>query len=123
MRGDKAFAVHFYRHHGRVVADLYAQTFGASKVSVDQCLAAAHEKSVGPRDVQCARQRWLEMHAVAAHPVAAIGRCPNHQARQVLVSQAPGDLQQILPVFLLRVLVNQNVLRCLVHAAQIARVL
>jgi len=123
MGGDKAVAVHFHRHHGRLVADLHAQALGASKVGVDQCLAAAHEKCVGARDVQGARQRRLEMHAVATHPVAAIGRRADHQARQVFVGQAPGDLEQVLPEFLLRVGVDQHVLGCVMHAAQVARVL
>jgi hypothetical protein len=50
------------------------------------------------RHVQRARQRRLEMHAMAAHPVAARRRRADRQPRQLLVGQAAGHLQQILPV-------------------------
>jgi hypothetical protein len=56
------------------------------------------------------------------HPVAAGGRIADHQPREMLVGPAAGDLEQVLPVLLLGVGLHQHVLRCIVHAAQVARV-
>ena len=120
---DEAAVVELERVHRRVVADLHAERFGAAVVRVDQRLAAAHEERVGARQVQRARQRRLEAHAVPAHPVAAGRRRADHEPRELLVGGAAGDLQQVLPVLLFRIGVDQHVLRRVVHAAQVARVL
>lgn len=121
--GHEALAVELDRGHGRVVADLHAEPFGAAEIGIDQRLAAAHEEGIGARHVQCARQRRLEVHAVAAHPVAAVRRGADHQPREVLVGEAARHLQQVLPVLLFRVGIDQHVLRRVVHAAQVAGVL
>ena len=106
----------------RLITDLHPQPFGAAVVGIDQRLAAAHEKGVGARQVQGARQRGLKAHAVLAHPAAAARGLANRQPRQLFVGLAAGDLEQVLPILLLRVSAGQHILRRLVHAAQIARV-
>ncbi|MNM80588.1 hypothetical protein D3C81_925600 [compost metagenome] len=63
------------------------------------------------------------MHAMPAHPPATAGGCANHQARQLFVGLATGDLQQILPELLFRVRLKQYVLRAIMHAPQVTRVL
>jgi len=73
--------------------------------------------------MQRAREWWLEAHAVAAHPVAAIGRGTDGQAREVFVRHAACDLEQVLPVLLFGIGIDQHVLRRIVHAAQVAGVL
>ena len=105
-----------------IVANLHAAFFGTTVIRVDERLAATHEECVGPGEVQGARQRRLKMHAMLAHPVAAGGGGANREPRQFFISEPTGDLQQVLPVFLLRVGLDQHVLRRIVHAAQIARV-
>ncbi|MCY1524454.1 hypothetical protein D9M68_593860 [compost metagenome] len=119
----EAPAVQLQRIDRGVVADLHAQRLGAAVIGIDQRLASPHEEGVGAGHVQCAGQRRLEIHAVAAHPVPTGGGFANDQARQVLVGQPARHLQQVLPVFLFGVGVDQHVLRRVVHAAQIARVL
>ena len=70
--------------------------------------------------MQSTRERGLKVHAVLAHPVATGGGGANHQARQLFVGDATGDLEQILPIFFFGVSVDQHILRCIVHATQIA---
>ncbi|MNP36639.1 hypothetical protein D3C76_1300420 [compost metagenome] len=123
MGGDKAIVLQLQIEDGGVIANLYAQLFGAAEVGIDQRLAAAHEKRIGPGGVQCAGQRRLEMHAMAAHPVPTVGGRPDHQARQFLVGLAIGYLEQVLPELFLRIRVDQHILRRIVHAPQITRVL
>jgi hypothetical protein len=72
--------------------------------------------------VQRARQRWLEAHAVPLHPRAARRRRADHEPRELLVGEAAGDLQQVLPVFLFGIGADQHVLRRVVPAAQVAHV-
>jgi hypothetical protein len=120
--GQEAAVLDLDAVHRRLVADAHAQPLRTAVVGVDQRLAAAHEESIGARHVQCAGQRWLEVHAVAAHPVAAGGRGADGQPCEVFIGQAAGDLQQVLPVLLFRIGLDQHVLRCVVHAAQVARV-
>ncbi|MNV64220.1 hypothetical protein D3C71_1568510 [compost metagenome] len=72
--------------------------------------------------MQGARQRGLEVHAVAAHPGSAGGGFADHQARQVFVGQPARHLEQVLPELFLRVGIDQHVLRRIVHAAQVAGV-
>lgn len=63
------------------------------------------------------------MHAMPAHPAPATGRGTDHQARELFVGLAPGDLEQVLPELLFRVCLDQHILRGVMHAAQVARVL
>ena len=63
------------------------------------------------------------MHAVAAHPVATVGRRLDHQTGQRLVGLAACHAKQVAPVFRFGIGVDQHVLRHVVHATQIARVL
>jgi hypothetical protein len=70
-----------------------------------------------------ARKRGLETHAVPAHPAATGGRGADCQTGELLVGLAAGDCQQVLPELFFRVGVQQDILRCVVHASQIARVL
>jgi len=72
--------------------------------------------------MQRARQRWLKVHTMAAHPVAAVAGGADHQARQVFVGQAARHLEQVLPILFFGVGLNQHILRRIVHAAQVARV-
>ena len=107
----------------RVVADLHAKPLGAAVVGVDERLAAAHEERVGARRVQCTRQRRLEAHAVALHPRPAGRGGPDHEPRQALVGGAARHLEQVLPVLLFGIGIDQHILWRVVHAAQVARVL
>lgn len=122
-RRHEAAAVEFQRIDRGVVADLDAERLGAAVIGVHQRLAAAHEEGIGAGHVQGAGQRRLEVHAMAAHPVATGGRFADDQAGQVLVGLPARHLQQVLPVFLFGVGLDQHALRRVVHAAQIARVL
>ena len=122
VRGDKTVTVHFDAVHRCVVANLHAQAGGAAVIGVQQRLAATHEKGIGARQVQRARQRGLKAHAVAAHPVAAGAGGTDCQARQGLAGKATGDLKQVLPKFFFGVGLGQHVLRRIVHATQVARV-
>ncbi|MNN22115.1 hypothetical protein D3C81_1354610 [compost metagenome] len=63
------------------------------------------------------------MDAMAAHPVTAVGRGADGQPGQPFVSQPAGDLEQILPVLLLGVGIDQHVLRRVMHATQVTGVL
>ena len=119
----EASVAQFDRIDRRVVANRHAQGFGTAIVRVDQRLAATHEKRIGARHVECAGKRRLEMHAVLAHPVAAGRRGADREARELFVGDAAGDLEQVLPEFLFRIGVHEDILRCLVHAAEVARVL
>ncbi len=56
-----------------VVTNLNAKFFSAAKVGVDEGFATAHEKRIGASHVHSARQRWLKVHTVLAHPIAAGG--------------------------------------------------
>ncbi len=123
VRGDKAIAVELDSVYWRVVADLHAQCLRTAEVGVDEGLAAAHEKCVGARDMQRAGERRLEMHAMAAHPVAACRRFADREACERFVGQTTGDLEQVLPVLFFRIGFNKYILRRIVHAAQIAGVL
>ena len=105
-----------------VVADLHAQVLRAAEVGIDQRLAAAQEERVGARQVQGAGQRILEAHAVLDHPRPAGRRVADRQPGELLVGDAAGDLQQVLPVLFFRIGLGQHVLRLVVHAAQVARV-
>jgi hypothetical protein len=120
--GDEAPVPHFDRVDRRGVADLHAQGLGTAVVGVEQRLAAAHEKGIGTRQVQRARERRLELHAVPAHPAAAGRRGANHQPRELLVGEPAGDLEQVLPELLFGIGLQQHVLRRVVHAAQVAHV-
>ena len=122
-RGDETAVIEFDGVHRRVIANLYAEFFGAAVIGIHQRLAAAHEKGIGARQMQGARQRRLEIYAVFAHPVAAMGGFANRQPRQFFVSQSAGNLEQVLPEFFFGIGVEQHILRRVVHAAQIARVL
>ena len=110
-RRDEAVAVDLERVHRRVVADLHAQRRGAAVVRVDERLAAAHEERVRAAQVQRARQRRLEAHAVPVHPRAARAPTSRMTRRASRSSVAPArDLEQVLPELLLRVGVGQHVL-------------
>ena len=91
-RSDEARALELDAVDRRLVADGDAEGLGAAVVGVDQRLAAAEEEGIGAGDVQRARQRRLETHAVAAHPVTAGRRGADRQAGETLVGQAAGDL-------------------------------
>ena len=120
--GDKMAILEFQPVHRRVVAHLHTQFFGTEVVGVDERLPTAHEKRVGAAQVQRARQGRLKVHAVTAHPVAAVARRPDGEAGQGLVGLAAGDFEQVLPELFFRVGLGQHVLRGIVHAAQVARV-
>ena len=60
------------------------------------------------------------MHAVAAHPAAAVGRGADRKPCHRFVGAPAGDLEQVLPELLLRVGLGQHILRRVVHAAQVA---
>ena len=62
------------------------------------------------------------MHAVPAHPVAAIAGGANRQPRQCFIGLAARDLEQVLPKLFFGVSARQHILRRIVHAAQVARV-
>jgi hypothetical protein len=72
--------------------------------------------------MQRAGQRGLKVHAVTAHPVAAVPLA-RITSRPGFVGLAAGDAQQVLPVFFFRISIHQHVLRGIVHAAQVAGVL
>ena len=72
--------------------------------------------------MQRTRQRRLEVHTVYPHPRPTHGRVTNYQTSQTLVGQSASHREQILPVLLLRIRVDQHVLRSIVHAAQVAHV-
>ena len=67
----KLVTLHLDPVHRRVVANLDPQRLGTAVVGIDQGLATAHEKRIGTRQVQGARQRGLKAHTMASHPVAA----------------------------------------------------
>ncbi len=122
-RGDEAFAVELDGVDGRVVANPYAQRFGAAVVRVHERFAAAHEECIGPRHVQCAGQRRLKPHAMCVHPRTTVRRRVDREPGQRLVRDAARDLQQVLPVLFFRIGADQHVLRAVVHATQVAGVL
>ncbi|MNY04259.1 hypothetical protein D3C86_1369250 [compost metagenome] len=64
MSGNEFPLIQLDVGHLRVVSNFYTQAFGAAEIRIDQRFAAAHKKCIGPRHVQRAGQRWLEMHAV-----------------------------------------------------------
>ena len=72
--------------------------------------------------MQGAGQGRLKMHAVATHPVAAVGRSTDRQSRQRLVGLSARHLEQVLPELFFRVGLHQHILRRVVHAAQVAGV-
>ena len=119
--GGAKDAVHDLEPRDRgVVADLHAERFGAAVVGIEQRLAAAQEEGVGAAQVQRARQRTLEAHAVPAHPAPAQRRFADREPCQCLVGDPAGDLEQVLPVLLFRIGLGQHVLRLIMHAAQVA---
>ena len=103
-----------------VVVNLNAEFFGAAVIRIDQRFATTHEKSVGSRCVQGARQGRLKAHTMFDHPRAAMVGVANGQARHVLVGEAASHFEQVLPKLFFWVGVDQHILRCIVHAAQIA---
>ena len=119
---DKAPTDKFDSVYRRVITHLHTQALGAAEIGIHQGLAAAHEKSVGPRQTQCARQGRLEMHAVATHPGPASGRVADHQPGQGFGGTPACDLEQVLPELLLRVGLLQHILWRIVHAPQVAGV-
>src|SRR5690606_11107367 len=117
ISGNKSPIANFKAIDWRVVADLYSQIFGASVVSIDKRLAAAHEKGVRARHMQCTGQWRLKMNAMLAHPPPAGRGCANNQPSQFFVGLPAGHGKQITPILFLGVSVYQYVLRCIVHAA------
>ena len=66
--------------------------------------------------------RVVESFATPVAMAAVAQGITDDQAGELLVGQAAGHAQQVLPVLLLGVGVHQHVLRRVVHAAQVARV-
>jgi hypothetical protein len=108
--------------HLGLVAHLHAQRLRAAVVGIDERLAAPQEEGIGAAQVQGARERLLEAHPVAAHPVAAARGIADGDPGHRLVGEPAGDLEQVLPVLLLGVGLGEHILRRLVHAAQVAGV-
>jgi hypothetical protein len=52
----------------------------------------------------------------------ALVRLTDHQSRQCFVGLASRDLEQVLPELFFGISLGQHVLRCVVHAAQVAGV-
>jgi hypothetical protein len=117
---DEAAPGELDRIDRRVVPHANAEPCSAPVVGVDQGLAAAHEERVGSGEMKSAGQRRLEVHTMTAHPVAAGGRLPDRDSRERLVRQAARDLEQILPVLLFGIGIDEHVLRRIVHAADVA---
>src|SRR5436305_15343557 len=103
--------------------DLHAEILGAAVVGVDQRLAAAHEEGIGARQVQRAGERWLEAHAVLAHPGTTRRRGADGEPGEAFARIAARDLEQVLPELLFRIGLAEHVLRLIVHTAQTARAL
>ena len=121
--GSKESAIlNFQALYRCLVSHLYTESFRSSVIRVHQRLASAHEKGVGAGYMQRARQGRLEMYALAAHPVTAIGRSANGKSSQVFVGQPASHFQQVLPELFFWIGVNQHVLWRVVHAAQVAGV-
>src|SRR5690606_23444850 len=95
----------------RLVADAHPETLGATVVGVHHRLAAAEEEGIGARGVQRAGQRGLEARPVAHEPGPAGGRGPDGDASKLLVDQAAGDLEQVLPELLLGIGIDEDILR------------
>ena len=103
-----------------VVVNLNAEFFGAAVIRIDQRFATTHEKSIGSRCVQGTRQGGLKAHTMLDHPRAAMVGVANGQSRHVLVGEAASHFEQVLPKLFFWVGVDQHILRCIVHTAQIA---
>jgi len=69
------------------------------------------------------RKRRLKTHAMFTHPVTTGGGLANDHTCQGFVGLTTRDLEQILPVFLFRIGINQDVLWAIMHAPQVARML
>ena len=114
---DEFAVVQFKCLYRRVVANLYPQLFCAAVIGVHEGFTAAHEEGIGTRHVQRARERRLKINAVMTHPVATLGRGPDHQSRQRFIGIAFGDTPEILPELLFGITLDQHILWRIVHTA------
>ncbi len=121
-RRDETPVLHLDIDHLGVVGDLDTEAGRGRVVGVDERLAAAEEERVGAREVQRAAERRLEAHAVALHPGKVVHGTADGHAREALVGDPAGDLDEVLPVLLFRIGVDEDFQRRVVHAAHVARV-
>ncbi len=69
-----------------------------------------------------ASQRRLEAHAVLLHPRDMLLGLADRHAREALVGEAAGHLEEVVPVLLFRVRARQDIEGPVVHGAHVARV-
>src|SRR5262249_7408715 len=104
-----------------IVGDGDAEMLRRAVVRVDERLAAAEEERVGAAQVEGARERRLEPHAVLGHPGAQIRRSADGEPGERLVRLPAGDAPEVVPEFLLQVLPRHDCVRASVDVAQVAR--
>jgi hypothetical protein len=106
----------------RLVRHLDAERLRRSVIRVDQRLAPAEEERVGAPEVQRAAEGRLETHAVTDHPRQVLRGIAYGAPREALIGEAAGDLEQVVPVLVLRVRVRHGRHGARVHRAHVARV-